>query len=136
VARAQPERTVVLFIGDGGLLMSMGEIETVIREDLPMIIVVMNDAAYGAEVHILRAQNLPVAKAEFFDVDFAPMVSPLGFESHTVRSIKELQALAPLLAKADGPIFLDCKINGNIIAPFITEFVHKGASKKVESRLC
>lgn len=130
VARARPERSVVLFIGDGGLLMSMGEIETIIREDLPMIVVVMNDAAYGAEVHILRGQNLPPAKAQFFDVDFAPMMEPLGFEAYTIRTIAELRKIAPLLAKPEGPIFLDCKINVDVIAPFITEFTHKDTGKR------
>ena len=130
VARARPERPVVLFIGDGGLLMSMGETETIIREDLPIIVVVMNDAAYGAEVHILRGQNLPVAKAQFLDVDFAPMMEPMGFEAHTIRTLDELRKLAPLLAKPEGPIFLDCKINMEVVAPFITEFTHKDTGKK------
>ena len=130
VARACPDRTVVLLIGDGGLLMTMGEIETIIREDLPMIVVVMNDAAYGAEVHILRGQNLPVAKAEFFDADFAPLAQPLGFDSHTIRSIDDLRKIAPLLAHPEGPILLDCKINADVIAPFITEFTHKDTHRK------
>jgi len=121
---------VVVMIGDGGMLMSMGEIETIIREDLPMIVVVMNDAAYGAEVHILRGQNMPVAKAKFFDVDFAPMAEPLGFDCHTVRSVADLQKLAPLLANPDGPMVIDCKINGEVIAPFITEFIHKDTGPK------
>jgi thiamine pyrophosphate-dependent acetolactate synthase large subunit-like protein len=130
VARGQPDRTVVVMIGDGGMLMSMGEIETIIREDLPMIVLVMNDAAYGAEVHILRGQNMPVAKAEFFDVDFAPMAEPLGFDCHTVRSVDDLKKLEHLLAKPDGPILIDCKINGEVIAPFITEFIHKDTGPK------
>ena len=130
VARGRPERAVLLMIGDGGMLMSMGELETIIREDLPMIVLVMNDAAYGAEVHILKGQNLPPAKAEFFDVDFAPMAEPLGFESHTIRSMDDLKKIASLLAKPAGPIFLDCKINGEVIAPFITEFTHKSTGHK------
>ncbi len=130
VARAQPERTVLLMIGDGGMLMSMGEIETIIREDLPIIVLVMNDAAYGAEVHILRGQNLPPAKAEFFDVEFAPMAQPLGFDCHTIRSMDDLKKIESVLAKPDGPIFIDCKINGEVIAPFITEFTHKDTGKR------
>ncbi len=129
VARGQPERTVLLLIGDGGMLMSMGEIETIIREDLPMIVLVMNDAAYGAEVHILKGQNMPPAKAEFFDVEFAPMAEPLGFESYTIRSMGDLKKIEPVLANPQGPIFLDCKINGDVIAPFITEFIHKDPVK-------
>jgi thiamine pyrophosphate-dependent acetolactate synthase large subunit-like protein len=125
VARGQPERTVLLMVGDGGMLMSMGEIETIIREDLPLIVAVMNDAAYGAEVHILKGQNLPPAKAEFFDVEFAPMAEPLGFESYTIRSMDDLKKIEPVLRNPQGPILLDCKINGDVIAPFITEFTHK-----------
>jgi acetolactate synthase-1/2/3 large subunit len=121
---------VLLMIGDGGMLMTMGEIETVIREDLPMIIAVMNDAAYGAEVRILKGQNLPPAKAEFFDVDFAPMAEPLGFEVYTIRSMDDLNKIASVLADPQGPILLDCKINGEVIAPFITEFTHKDSGKK------
>ena len=129
VARGRPDRAVVLMIGDGGMLMTMGEIETIVREDLPVILLVMNDAAYGAEVHILRGQGLPTAKAEFFDVDFAPMAEPLGFECHTVRSMDDLQAIAPRLAAPEGPILIDCKINGEVIAPFITEFTHRDSRK-------
>ena len=129
VARAQPERTVLLMIGDGGMLMSMGEIETIIREDLPIIVLVMNDAAYGAEVHILKGQNLPPAKAEFFDVEFAPMAEPLGFAAYTIRSMDDLKKIEAVLARPDGPILLDCKINGDVIAPFITEFTHKDPAK-------
>lgn len=130
VARGQPDRTVLLMIGDGGMLMTMGEIETIIREDLPMIIAVMNDAAYGAEVHILKGQNMPPAKAEFFDVEFAPMAEPLGFESYTIRSMDDLKKIESVLANPQGPIVLDCKINGDVIAPFITEFTHKDTGKK------
>jgi thiamine pyrophosphate-dependent acetolactate synthase large subunit-like protein len=130
VKSGQPDRTVMVMIGDGGMLMSMGEIETIIREDLPMVVVVMNDAAYGAEVHILRGQNLPPAKAEFFDVEFAPMAEPLGFDCHTVRNMADLKKLEPLLANPDGPILIDCKINVEVIAPFLTEFIHKDTGPK------
>ena len=33
----------------------------------------------------------------------------------------ELEALAPLLANPQGPIFLDCKINADVAAPFMSE---------------
>lgn len=130
VARAHPERTTVLFIGDGGLLMSMGELETIVREDLPIVVVLMNDAAYGAEVHILRSQNQPVAKAQFPDVDFAPIAEALGFTVRTLRTPSDLAAAAPLLAQPEGPVLLDCKINGEIVAPFIAEF----AGREVKGR--
>jgi acetolactate synthase I/II/III large subunit len=120
-AKARPETPTVLVIGDGAFTMTMGELETVVREDLPLIIVLMNDCAYGAEVHFLRLRQLPAQKAFFPDVDFAPVAEAFGFDAHTIRTLDQLEALAPLLANPEGPIFLDCKINADIAAPFMSE---------------
>lgn len=124
VAKGRPDETTVLLIGDGGFLMTMGELETVVREDLPLVIVLMNDCAYGAELHFLKMRNLPVAKSVFPDVDFAPIAEAFGFRAATIRTLEELQKLAPLLAKPDGPMFLDCKLNAAVAAPFMSE-VHE-----------
>ncbi|MBV8614635.1 MAG: thiamine pyrophosphate-binding protein, partial [Acetobacteraceae bacterium] len=110
-AKGRPDATTVLVVGDGGFLMTLGELETVAREDLPLVIVLMNDCAYGAELHFLKMRALPVAKSVFPDVDFAPVAEAFGFQAATVRTLDELRALAPVLAKPEGPVLLDCKIN-------------------------
>ncbi len=122
VAKARPDKTTVLVIGDGGLLMTLGELETVVREDLPLVIVVMNDCAYGAELHYLKLRSLPVEKAVFPDVDFAPIAEGFGFQAATIRTLEDLRAAAPLLAKPQGPVLLDCKLNAAVAAPFMSEF--------------
>jgi acetolactate synthase I/II/III large subunit len=122
-AKGRREVPTVLIIGDGGFLMTMGELETVVREDLPLVIVLMNDCAYGAELHFLKMRELPVAQSVFPDVDFAPVAEAFGFQAATVRTLDELRALAPMLAKPEGPVFLDCKINAAIAAPFMGELV-------------
>lgn len=122
VARARPDETTVLVIGDGGFLMTMGELETVVREDLPLVIVLMNDCAYGAELHFLKMRELPVAKSVFPDVDYAPVAEAFGFQATTIRTLEDLQKIAPLLARPDGPVFLDCKLNAAVAAPFMSEF--------------
>ena len=48
---ASPDRLTVAALGDGGALMSATELETVVRLGLPMLVVVYDDHAYGAEVH-------------------------------------------------------------------------------------
>ncbi len=122
-AAGTPDRTTVLFIGDGGFLMTLGELETAVREDLPLVIVLMNDAAYGAELHYLKMRGMPVSTAVFADIDFAPIAQAFGFETATVRTLEELHALAPLLRNPQGPILLDCKINASVAAPFLLETV-------------
>lgn len=122
VAKARPNETTVLVIGDGGFLMTMGELETVVREDLPLVIVLMNDCAYGAELHFLKMRDLPVGKSVFPDVDYAPIAEVFGFQSATIRTLDDLQRVAPLLARPEGPVFLDCKLNAAVAAPFMSEF--------------
>jgi thiamine pyrophosphate-dependent acetolactate synthase large subunit-like protein len=122
VAKGRPRTPTVLIIGDGGFLMAMSELETAIREDLPLIIVLMNDCAYGAELHFLAMRKLPVGKSMFPDVDFASVAEAFGFQAYTIRTLDELRALGPVLSKPDGPILLDCKVNAEIAAPFMGEF--------------
>jgi thiamine pyrophosphate-dependent acetolactate synthase large subunit-like protein len=120
-ARARPDHTTVLVIGDGGLMMTISELETAAREDLPLVVVVMNDCAYGAELHVLKMRQLPVERSIFADIDFAPVAEGFAFEAATVRSLADLDALAPMLADPQGPLLLDCKINPNIMSPFMSE---------------
>ena len=129
-ARGTPDRTTVLFIGDGGFLMTMGELDTAAREDLPLVIIVINDSAYGAELHFLKMRDMPVTKSVFADIDFAPVAEAFGFQAHTVRTLDELRALAPLLRNPDGPILLDCKINASVAAGYHTETLEHERRKK------
>ena len=50
-ALAQPHRLPVVGVGDGGFMMSLVELDTAVRLRLPLVVVVYNDSAYGAEVH-------------------------------------------------------------------------------------
>jgi thiamine pyrophosphate-dependent acetolactate synthase large subunit-like protein len=122
VAKGRPDIPTVLMIGDGGFLMTMSELETAIREDIPLIIVLMNDCAYGAELHFLAMRKLPVGKSVFPDVDFASVAEAFGFQAYTIRTLDELRALGRVLGKPEGPILLDCKINADVAAPFMGEF--------------
>lgn len=116
-----PDRSTVLFVGDGGFLMTLGELETAAREDIALVIVVINDAAYGAELHFLKMRDMPISKSVFADIDFAPVAQAFGFQAYTVRTLDELRKLAPLLLKPEGPILLDCKINAAVAAGYHTE---------------
>src|SRR3712207_8992827 len=85
-AVARPDRTCVAAVGDGGALMALGELETAARYKLPMVVVIYNDAAYGAEVHHFGPMGHPVELARFPDTDFAALARAAGAEGITVRS--------------------------------------------------
>lgn len=116
-----PERPTVFVCGDGSFLMNLGELETVAREGIPLIIILMNDCAYGAELHFLKERDAPVGLSVFPDIDFGPVAEAFGFETATIRTLDQLRALAPMLDNPEGPIFIECKINASVVAPFLLE---------------
>jgi acetolactate synthase-1/2/3 large subunit len=42
-----PEQSVVAVVGDGGLMMNLGDIETIVKQNVDLTILVLNDNAYG-----------------------------------------------------------------------------------------
>jgi thiamine pyrophosphate-dependent acetolactate synthase large subunit-like protein len=93
VATAVPDEKVVLFDGDGSLLMHIQELETIIRHDMNILIVVMNDGAYGSEVHKLRAEGLPEQGSVFGRPNFASIAKGFGANGATVNNIDDLPSL-------------------------------------------
>jgi len=110
-ALARPDRLPVAALGDGGFLMSISELETVIRLGLPMLIVVYDDAAYGAEVHHFKRGGHPLDAVTFPDRDLCALARGFGCEGVTVRALSDL---APVRAWLSGPreraLLIDAKI--------------------------
>ena len=119
-AVAEPERRTILFIGDGGLLMNLGELETAVRYDIPLLVVVLNDGAYGSELQILRLWNLPERLSVFPDTDFASAARALGLRATTVRSEEDLAKLAADVTFSE-PMLVDCKITRTVRAAWLEE---------------
>ena len=93
VAAARPKEPVVLFDGDGSLLMHIQELETIIRHNMSIMIVVMNDGAYGSEVHKLRAEGLAEHGAVFGRPNFASIAEGYGAAGYTVKMLDDIPAL-------------------------------------------
>jgi thiamine pyrophosphate-dependent acetolactate synthase large subunit-like protein len=120
-AVARPDRLCVAAVGDGGALMALGELETAARYHLPMLIVVYNDAAYGAEVHHFGPEGQPVDIARFPGTDFAALARAAGAEGVTVRNEGDLAPVEYWLERRDGPLVVDAKVNPDVRAEWLEE---------------
>lgn len=120
-AIARPDRPTVAAVGDGGALMALGELETAARYKLPMVVVVYNDAAYGAEVHHFGPMGRPVDATQFPDTDFAALARAAGAEGITVRDPGDLVPLKEWLGRRDGPLVIDAKVNPEVRAEWLEE---------------
>jgi thiamine pyrophosphate-dependent acetolactate synthase large subunit-like protein len=121
-AVARPERPVLLLIGDGGAMMTLGELDAICAQRLPVLVAIYNDGAYGAEVHHFAPMGLPTGLVTFGDRDFAAVARGLGARAATIRATEELAAaVEPWLAERDGPLVLDCKVNRGVVAERLAE---------------
>jgi acetolactate synthase-1/2/3 large subunit len=110
-ALAQPGRLPVAALGDGGTLMGISELETVVRLALPMVIVVYNDEAYGAEVHHFSPGGHPLDTVRFPATDIAAIGRGFGCAGVTVRSRDDLQPVQQWLdGPRDRPLLIDAKV--------------------------
>jgi thiamine pyrophosphate-dependent acetolactate synthase large subunit-like protein len=110
-ALARPDRLTVAALGDGGFLMSVAELTTAVRLGLPLLVVVYNDAAYGAEVHHFGPHGHPLDTVTFPDGDLAAIARGFGCDGHTVRERGDLAVVRDWLAAGTGrPLLLDAKV--------------------------
>ncbi|EWM10781.1 thiamine pyrophosphate-binding protein [Kutzneria sp. 744] len=107
-AVARPDRLPVAALGDGGFHMAAGELETVARLGLPMVVIVYNDAAYGAEVHHFTGDH---ATVRFPPTDIAAIARGFGCTGLTVRTAADLTPVQDWLdGPRDTPLVIDAKI--------------------------
>ena len=114
----RPDRTVCVFMGDGGLQMTMQELGTVMEQKAPVKIILLNNNYLG---------NVRQWQAMFFNrrYSFTPMMNPdymqiasaYGIPSRRVAERGELEEAICEMLDTDGPFLLEaCVIEeGNVL---------------------
>jgi thiamine pyrophosphate-dependent acetolactate synthase large subunit-like protein len=110
------EHITVAVIGDGGAGMSMTELATAVDLRLPLLVTIVNDGGYGAEVHDFAPLGLPVSIAQQPQRDWAGVARALGAQGLTVRSLDDLAGLDQWLDDPGAPLVLDCHVDPSVDA--------------------
>ncbi|MBO4905589.1 MAG: biosynthetic-type acetolactate synthase large subunit [Bacteroidaceae bacterium] len=106
-----PDRTVCLFVGDGGLQMTMQELGTIMEQNAPVKIILLNNNYLG---------NVRQWQAMFFRhrYSFTPMLNPdyeliakaYGIPTRTVVERQDLDTAIAEMLSTDGPFLLQCAV--------------------------
>ncbi|HLH72266.1 MAG TPA: thiamine pyrophosphate-dependent enzyme, partial [Chloroflexota bacterium] len=83
---AHPDRPIVCFTGDGGLLMAIAEIQTSVREELPITIVVFDDQEIGLIRVKQEIKGLPKYGVGLGGIDWEKLAGGFGAEGVVVES--------------------------------------------------
>lgn len=125
-AAARPDRLTVCVVGDGGLMMCLAELDSVRRAGLPVLVVAMNDHAYGAEVHLCRRHGIAEDLAWFPPVDFAATAAGLRLPARTVTTLDDVAKAVTELA--GGPGLLDVRLDARITTKYYRDAVAAAGS--------
>lgn len=106
------ERTV-LFTGDGSFGMNLNELATVATQNLPIVIILMNNGVLGM---VRQWQNL------FFDkhysqtvlerkTDFVKLAEAFGIKGYRISNVSQMKDVIDQAFKEKGPVLVDCYID-------------------------
>jgi acetolactate synthase-1/2/3 large subunit len=106
-----PEKNVVAVTGDAGFMMNSQEIETAMRLNVPIVILIWNDNGYGLIEWKQMAQFGRPSNVSFTNPDFVKYAESFGAIGYRVESTTDL---LPTLQKAlnnDRVTVIDCPVD-------------------------
>lgn len=110
---ASGRKRTVLFTGDGSFGMNLNEMATVVSQELPITVVVLNNDVLGM---VRQWQTI------FYDgrysqttlnrkTDFAALARAFGADGYSVHTIEELERVMDVHSQMGGPVIIDCHID-------------------------
>jgi acetolactate synthase-1/2/3 large subunit len=111
-ALCRPGEPVIAFAGDGGLGMTLMEIETAVRYQLPVIVVVFNDASLS----LIKIKQRPAghggeAAVRYGPTSFAAAAAAMGAAAASVTDQAELAAAVTAALGRGGPTVIDARVD-------------------------
>ena len=104
----QPKNKVVAVMGDGSFGFTVGELETAMRLNLPIIFIVISNSVYGW----IKAGQKSSFDKRYYSVDFtrtdhAKVAAAYGLKTWTVKKPKDLKKIISQAIKQKGPCLID-----------------------------
>ncbi len=128
-----PERRVVVVTGDGGFLMNSQELETAVRLNLDLIVVIFNDSALGMIDAKQKADGYGNIGVEFSNPNFADYARSFGAKGHTLDDPKLFSSILEKAAGEGGVHVIDVPIDKKQNMMLMKEMKSVNCSKIMDS---
>jgi pyruvate dehydrogenase (quinone) len=121
--KAYPGRQVISMSGDGGLAMLLGDLLTAVQENLPIKVVVYNNASLNFVQIEQKVEGLLDNFTSLHNPDFGKLAEVIGFYGRQVSQGDELEEAVQAFLAHPGPALLDVKVNPEeLVMPPKVEF--------------
>ena len=129
MALARPGEPHIVLEGDGSLLFHIQELETAVRYGVPLTVIVLNDAGYGAEVHKLRTHGLDVGLARWKSPDYVALAKAFGGDGVLLQRETDLPGALAQGLERRGLFLIDCRISPSTLSdPY--QKIHQGSENR------
>lgn len=110
-AQLNPDRKVIAVVGDGGFLMNVQDLETAVRMNLNLVILVLRDDGYGFIAWHQDEQGRPNEGVNLGNPDLETLASAFGANTHEVMHREELGPTLATALEEPGLSVIDCPID-------------------------
>jgi len=111
VATGKP---AMLIDGDASVMMHLAEFETAVRYDMPLLVIVMNNEALGAEYYKLDAHKMETRGSQITTPDLGKVAVSFGGRGRKATTIEELTSAAKEFVAKPGPMMVDLRISKSV----------------------
>jgi acetolactate synthase I/II/III large subunit len=106
-----PERKVLAICGDGGFMINSQELETAVRLNMNLVVLILRDDAYGMIRWKQQDMGLPDYGLAFGNPDFVRYAESYGASGHRVGQTEQLAGLLRHSLDTPGVHLIDCPID-------------------------
>ena len=120
-ALRNPDKTVLGFAGDGGLLMTGNELATAMAKGAKPKIVVSDNGTYGTiRLHQERDHPNRVSGTDLVNPNFAAWAEAFGMKGFTIAQGDDIASIVGAFLAHDGPALLSVRSSAEAISAYIT----------------
>ncbi len=129
---ANPDKIVALITGDGAVAMNFMEIETAVKHNLPFVVIICNDSAWGMTKHQIEITYPKVKKTQGVElgfVEFDKIAKAMGGNGETVTEINRLEPALKRAFSSKIPYVINVKTDPEAVSGathVITQMMMKG----------
>ena len=128
VQAARPKDMVVSVIGDGGFLVHASELQVIAEQNLPIVVVVLNNAGYQqVAMYMERFADAQAYGCAIQEIDAAKIAEAFGCDGYRARTAAEFSFAVNAAIEKRRPAVIDVKIAGDslddLALPGIKEFM-------------
>ncbi len=106
-----PHKNVLAVVGDGGFMMNSQELETAVRLGLNIVVLILNDNAYGFIKWKQQAMGLADFGLDYHNPDFVKYAQSYGAKGIRINKAEDLLPTLEKAFKEKGPVLIECPID-------------------------